>query len=57
MDKSKEENSELNQIIDSLTSADFDGHTEFSSLSPKQKLEWLSQASHFIMETRKLKTN
>ena len=28
--------------------SDFDGHTEFSKLDAKQKLQWLSECARFI---------
>ncbi len=34
-------------IIKKLSQADFDGHTEFHTLTPEQKLMWLSQAVQF----------
>jgi hypothetical protein len=35
-----------------LESADFDGHTEFASMSPEQRLTWLSQVARFIFVAR-----
>ena len=35
-----------------LESADFDGHTEFASMSPEQKLTWLSHVARFIFVAR-----
>jgi hypothetical protein len=35
-----------------LESADFDGHTEFMSMSPEQRLTWLSHIARFIFVAR-----
>ncbi len=35
-----------------LESADFDGHTEFASMSPEQRLTWLSHVARFIFVAR-----
>ena len=35
-----------------LEETDFDGHTEFTSMSPEQRLIWLSQAARFIFVAR-----
>jgi hypothetical protein len=35
-----------------LESADFDGHTEFTSMSPEQRLTWLSHIARFIFVAR-----
>jgi hypothetical protein len=35
--------------------SDFDGHTEFSRLTPEQRLEWLSGLVMFVYEARKLR--
>ena len=35
-----------------LEAADFDGHTEFASMSPEQKLTWLSHVARFIFVAR-----
>lgn len=35
-----------------LESADFDGHTEFASMSPEQRLTWLSHIARFILVAR-----
>jgi hypothetical protein len=35
-----------------LEAADFDGHTEFASMSPEQKLTWLSHIARFIFVAR-----
>lgn len=37
----------LNQISKSAAE-DFDGHTDFKSLTPRQKLEWLSSTAYFV---------
>ena len=35
------------------SSEDFDGHTEFATLSPEHGIEWLDQATWFLWECRK----
>jgi hypothetical protein len=35
-----------------LEPADFDGHTEFASMSAEQRLTWLSQVAKFIFVAR-----
>ena len=35
-----------------LQPEDFDGHTEFASMSPEQRLNWLSQVARFIFVVR-----
>ena len=35
-----------------LEAADFDGHTEFASMSPEQRLTWLSHVARFIFVAR-----
>jgi len=36
------------KVLQSTTAADFDGHTEFQRLSPRQRLAWLDEAVAFI---------
>ncbi len=43
---------EFKTILKNLAPADFDGHTEFSRLSVRQKLAWLSEAARFCWKTR-----
>ena len=40
-----------------LETADFDGHTEFASMSPEQRLTWLSHAARFIFAAREAVSN
>jgi len=35
-----------------LRPEDFDGHTEFASMSAEQRLNWLSQVARFIFVAR-----
>lgn len=35
-----------------LEEADFDGHTEFASMSAEQRLTWLSHVARFIFVAR-----
>ena len=41
---------EFARALEQCVPADFDGHTEFRSLSAEQKLEWICQAASFIHE-------
>ena len=36
-----------------MVSSDFDGHTDFKSLTPHQKLEWLSGVVQFYFKYSK----
>jgi hypothetical protein len=50
-----EEELEINRSVPQfvkLESADFDGHTEFTSMSPEQRLTWLSHIARFIFVAR-----
>jgi hypothetical protein len=40
--------SEVRRVIARATPEDFDGHTEFSRLTPQERLEWLDSAVTFI---------
>jgi hypothetical protein len=39
-------------ILKNTTPEDFDGHTEFSSMTPEQRLQWLSDGARFLWEAR-----
>jgi len=41
------------EIIERTTSEDYDGHTEFSRMTPAQRLAWLDQAVLFIQSRKK----
>ncbi|HQO03702.1 MAG TPA: hypothetical protein PLI62_15670 [Spirochaetota bacterium] len=41
--------------IEHTTCEDFDGHTEFTSLTSEQKLMWISQCAQFITEVNSRK--
>ena len=43
--------SSVSPFVD-LQPEDFDGHTEFATMSPEQRLIWLSQAARFIFAAR-----
>ncbi|HTD16364.1 MAG TPA: hypothetical protein VK673_14370 [Chthoniobacterales bacterium] len=51
MKEELETSNPVSQFID-LRPEDFDGHTEFASLSPEQRLIWLSQTARFIFVAR-----
>ncbi len=44
------ENDEFLKSLNSLKASDFDGHTAFSSMSPEERLMWLSQAAKFFFQ-------
>jgi hypothetical protein len=37
-------------LLEKTESKDFDGHTEFSKLTPEEKLQWLSESAIFAVE-------
>jgi hypothetical protein len=51
MEDELEINKSVPQFIQ-LESAEFDGHTEFTSMSPEQRLTWLSHIARFIFVAR-----
>jgi hypothetical protein len=51
MKEELETGSDVYRFMD-LESADFDGHTEFASMSPEQRLTWLSHVARFIFVVR-----
>lgn len=57
MKKDDEELDKFRELIRSLDDKDFDGHTDFQKLTPKQKLEWLSELIHFTHMAKKKKPN
>lgn len=38
------------QIINNTSPSDFDGHTEFSRMTPDQRLSWLDEANDAYLE-------
>ena len=40
-----------------LKAADFDGHTEFASMSAEQRLNWLSHVARFVFVARESVAN
>lgn len=47
-DKNKQkELDDFRKSLESTTQKDFDGHSEFSKLTPRQKLQWLSELMYF----------
>ena len=44
-------------ILKKCSEKDFDGHTDFKKMTPKQKLLWLSNTAYFVYQTtsKKLK--
>lgn len=43
-------NAEILKILNKTTSTDFDGHTEFSRMTPDQRLSWLDEANAAYLE-------
>ena len=39
---------EILEKIAECSKEDFDGHTEFQRLSPKERLQWLSNTAYFV---------
>jgi hypothetical protein len=52
-DKVKE-SSDLYQVLNECTDADFDGHSLFSAFTPSQRLEWLGQARADLIELKEM---
>jgi hypothetical protein len=42
------------EVLRRTTAADFDGHTEFQRLSPRQRLAWLDEAVAFITAAKSI---
>jgi hypothetical protein len=42
--------------FEELRPEDFDGHTEFSNMSPEERLIWLSAAARFVYFARESRT-
>lgn len=45
------------EVVRHTTPSDFDGHTEFHRLSPRQRLVWLDEAVAFITAAQRAKTD
>ena len=41
------------ELLDRCRPEDFDGHTEFSRLSPLERLRWLSHTTYFLYTAAK----
>jgi len=41
------------EVLQRSTVSDFDGHTEFHRLSPRQRLSWLDEAVAFITSSKR----
>jgi hypothetical protein len=41
-------------ILEMATSVDFDGHTEFSRMTPDERLSWLDEANASFLELHAL---
>jgi hypothetical protein len=51
MKEELENNAVVSQCLN-LQDTDFDGHTEFASMSAEQRLNWLSHVARFIFVAR-----
>ena len=43
----------IDKLVAKTRGEDFDGHTDFQALTPKQKLIWLSSTAYFVYTIRK----
>ena len=43
------------ELLNLCDDSDFDGHTEFEKLSPKEKLLWLSNTAYFVNKAKNQK--
>jgi hypothetical protein len=43
---------EFKKLLECAFPSDFNGHTEFESLTPEQRLQWLSQCVEFMNEVK-----
>jgi hypothetical protein len=43
---------QFESLLEKMTPADFDGHSEFDKLSPEERLMWLTQCICFVQEVR-----
>lgn len=41
---------DIDQILAHTTENDFDGHSDFLSLSPAERLDWLDEVAGFVLE-------
>lgn len=47
-------NEHVRQVIEKTSPSDFDGHTEFSRMTPDQRLSWLDEANAAYLELHAL---
>jgi hypothetical protein len=52
-----DETGRFRELVRALSDNFFDGHTEFKSLNPEQKLQWLSACSRFACEAKEKKSS
>ncbi|MEE9367741.1 MAG: hypothetical protein V3V05_02640 [Pontiella sp.] len=43
-------NDKIQEILKKTSKVDFDGHTEFSTMTPDQRLSWLDEANAAYLE-------
>lgn len=46
----KRDKSDIGELIDRCSQADFDGHTEFCRLTAREKILWLSSTVYFLFK-------
>jgi hypothetical protein len=56
MKEELESSAGISRFMD-LEAADFDGHTEFASMSAEQRLTWLSHVARFVFLAREAVAN
>jgi hypothetical protein len=56
MQEKIEPNGPVLPSFEELRPEDFDGHTEFSNMSPEERLIWLSAAARFVHFARGSRT-
>jgi hypothetical protein len=50
-----DETSKLRELVYAMPDEFFNGHTEFKTLNPEQKLQWLSACARFVYESKEKK--
>ena len=54
MTREREPLRDIEEILAYTTEADFAGFGNFHTLTPGERLEWLDEAAHFVMEFKGL---
>jgi hypothetical protein len=50
-----DETGRFRELVRAMPDNLFDGHTDFKTLNPEQKLQWLSACSRFVCEVKEKK--